>query len=339
MVSDGVPISKPARIAGVLRLLARIAPVLHLTRVTTAFATVANVWFVILWTRSVEQEAGGAVMGLSDAVALGGGALVAVGLFSFGAAMNDILDVRRDKALHPGRPLPSGQVSPETAAALVAGTLIAAILGATMLGATPVLLSLLTAGAILFYNAAGKFLPSVRVVLLGLIYAAHMLIPNAWLIFLWPVWLVMTHSLAVGALSHRLARRRPSLTGPALAAAVAGWVFWSGTLGWMQWTRAGTLWPEWVSPAAPVAAGALAALFIVFAWRKIVTADRGERAAEKIARYGALWLALYDAAWLLGQGAWGGGAILLGLALAGFLGMTILREFYGIVEQPLGYRR
>ena len=35
-----------------VRLLQRVAPVLHLTRISTAFALVANTWFVILWTRA-----------------------------------------------------------------------------------------------------------------------------------------------------------------------------------------------------------------------------------------------------------------------------------------------
>ena len=50
-------------------------------------------------------------------------------------------------------------------------------------------------------------------------------------------------------------------------------------------------------------------------------------------------MALYACAWLLGSGKWGAGLLLAGLAVAGFLGMTILREVYGLVEQPMGYRR
>ena len=38
--------------------LARIAPVLRLTRVSSAFAAIANVWLVILWTRASEEELG-----------------------------------------------------------------------------------------------------------------------------------------------------------------------------------------------------------------------------------------------------------------------------------------
>ena len=41
------------------RLLVRLLPAFHLTRVTTAFAAVANVWFVILWTRAHAQHEAG----------------------------------------------------------------------------------------------------------------------------------------------------------------------------------------------------------------------------------------------------------------------------------------
>ena len=40
------------------RLLQSIAPFLHLTRVTTAFAAVSNVWLIVLWTRFHEDERG-----------------------------------------------------------------------------------------------------------------------------------------------------------------------------------------------------------------------------------------------------------------------------------------
>jgi len=33
------------------------------------------------------------------------------------------------------------------------------------------------------------------------------------------------------------------------------------------------------------------------------------------------------------------GLVLTGLAVAGYLGMTVLREMYALVEQPLGFRR
>lgn len=44
--------------------IAEMAPVFRLARVSTAFAAVADVWFVILWTRANPEEAGGAWSGV-----------------------------------------------------------------------------------------------------------------------------------------------------------------------------------------------------------------------------------------------------------------------------------
>jgi len=136
-------------------LFNKLSPLFHLTRVTTAFATVANVWFMILWTRSIPEE-----LERADAriyvdqplgVLLAGGALLALGLFTYAMALNDTLDVRRDRSLHPDRPIPSGLISHDSAVGVVAVTLMLAILGAALLGVETVLLTLLTVAAILFY--------------------------------------------------------------------------------------------------------------------------------------------------------------------------------------------
>ncbi len=323
-------------------LFTRLSPILHLTRVTTAFAAIGNVWFVILWTRAEAVERKRAATELLDRDLwwlLGGGTLYAIALFMFGMALNDTLDVRRDRALHPERPIPSGQVSIDTAARLVACTLLLAVLGAMALGGLAVFLALLTAGAILFYNAGAKYVPSIGLVALGLIYAAHMIAANIELVFVWPVWLVMTHALILGAVTHRLGKKRPRLSGAMIGAAGVGWLFWSGVLLYAGYRRTGGLWPEWVSPWAAVGPGVLALLFIVLAVLKARQAGSGPRAAEKLQRYGMLWLTLYATAWMLGQGHRTEGLILGGLALAGFLGMTVLREVYGLLEHPVKYRR
>lgn len=329
--------------------LLRMAPVLHLTRVSSAFAAVANVWLVILWTRGLAAERGTlAIRETPLWLLLGGGTVAALGLFAFGASLNDILDLRRDRALRPDRPLPSGRLNIDVAVLLVAGTLIAATLGATVFGTAAVVLTLAVAAAVLAFNVLGKFIPGIGLVLLGLIYAGHMALPNVRLVFVWPVWLVMTHALVLAALTHTLARKVPPLSRRAVGAAVVGWLFWSGVIfaiGWHNstWTAdgriPGTIWPLWADPLTAVIPGLLAVGFVVLVWRKVSLVGRGPRAAEKIGRYGALWLALYACGWLIGQGLFEEAAILGALTVAGFLGMTVLREVYQAMEQPTGYRR
>lgn len=330
------------------RTLLRLAPILHLTRVTTAFAAVANVWFVILWTRAsggAFEPGTPALRSIPLWLALAGGAVNALGLFAYAAALNDVLDHRRDKTLHPDRPLPSGRLSVEGAIALVVGTFMAAVVGAGVLGVPAVMLTVVVAGAVLFFHAAGKFVPAIGLVVLGLIYAGQMVTPNLSLRFVWPVWLVMTHALLVGAAVHVLSRKVPALSRRAVLTAVLGWAFWTGVMLYAGWRRSGAdgsereLWPAWVSGWAAVPPLVLATVFVVLAWRRVRVHGPGPRAAEKIARYGALWLSLYACGWTLGQGYGRELAILGVLTATGFAGMTVLREVYALLEHPTRYRR
>lgn len=327
-------------------LIARLSPLLHLTRITAAFAVTGNVLFVVLWTRSVEAErdALASVRGIATGsapllLALTGGLFIALGFYAFAMVVNDIMDFRRDRSLHPDRPLPAGRVSLDAALGLTVSTILLAMLGALMLGTEPAMLAIVTAAAILLFNASAKFLPSVGLVLLGLIYAAHMLIANPQMLFLWPVWLAMTHTLAVGAFTHHLAGRRPTLNRQTLVLAVLGWLFWSMVLAGLSIYRNGSLWPDFVPGSAAIAPALLAGLYLLFAFSKMRSTRSASKAADKVQRYGALWLPMYAAAWCFGAGLlWPGVALAL-LSIIGLLGMTILRELYSLVEHPIGYRR
>lgn len=326
-------------------VLVRISPLLHLSRVTTAFAAVGNVWFVILWTRAEERERVFAEASFPALLErplwflLSSGALYAVGLFAFAMALNDTLDARRDRAMFPDRPIPSGRLSLDAAVAFVALTLLCAAAGAAMLGLPAVLMCLLTATAALFYNTIARFLPSVGLVVLGLVYGAHMMTANPFLVFVWPVLLIMAHALLLGAASHLLARKRPALSWPMLTAAGVGFCFWSAVLLSVGHYRADGLWPDGLPPHIVIAPMLLGAGFVFYAWHKVRLTHDAPRAAEKIKRYGSLWSTLYAAAWLLGAGHVDEALIIAALALAGLLGMTVLREVYGLIEQPVGYRR
>ncbi len=340
--------------------LARIAPVLRLTRVSSAFAAIANVWLVILWTRASEEELGvvraaGRAFGplWIDLVA---GAAGAAGLYAFGACVNDVMDTTRDRALRRDRPIAAGQVSPSAAVLVAASSLIVATLGAVWFGQAAMVLTCLLALAILAFNTLGKFIPGVGLVLLALIYAGHMIVPNVHLRFLWPVWLVMTHALLVSGIAHAASRHPPPLTPRAVFAAILGWVFWSSVIAGLAASRSGdlapaepddaargfsigALWPDWVGPGGAITVSVLAAVFLIVVIRRVRTLGWGPRAAEKINRYGSLWLPIYACGWLFGAGHGSEGLIMLGLAVAGVLGMSALREVYAAVEHPIGYRR
>lgn len=335
----------PYHIWLMLQTLRNILPALHLTRVTTAFAAVANVWFVVLWTHACPQEGRTEnFVQLPLWMLLGGAAVNALGLFGFTTALNDVLDRRRDQVLHPDRPLPSGRLSLEVAVSLVVLTLVTAVLGATVLGTLAVLVTLLVAGASLFFNAAGKYVPAVGLVVLGLIHAGQMVTPNLHLKFGFPVWVVMTHALLIAAASHVLGMKTPGISKRATLCAVLGWVFWSLVMIAFAWFRSGGdliegMFPSWVRPGVylfPPVLGAMMVLWI--AWRRRVL-GRGPALADSIIRTGALWHALYCSAILIAQGHTKGGVLLASVAGAGLLGMTVVREAVLLFEQPLAYRK
>jgi 4-hydroxybenzoate polyprenyltransferase len=323
-------------------VIQRLVPVLQLTRVTGAFAAVANVWFVIVWTRAFTEEPGTrAINDRSLWVLLAGGAIAALGLYAFGAALNDILDAKRDRTLRPNRPLASEQISEEIAMSVVIGTLVAAILGALLLGPEAVTLTAVAAIGITIYNVAGKFVPAIGLPVLAVVYAGHMLAPNIGLLFVWPVWLVMTHAMLVGGLAHAMEHRVPRLSTRAVLFAISGWALCSAVLFWNSSTQEGSsgFWPSWVSMLTLVWILISIVFFAAMCLRRISRLGFGELAGEKVRRYGTLWPAVYACAWLFGAGkaevAWP----LIGLLIGGILGMTALREAYALVEDPIEFRR
>jgi len=322
--------------------------VLRLSRVSSAFAAVANMWFVILWTRAMDEEQGiGPTVDYPLWIPLAGGAVAGAGLYAFGTCLNDVLDASRDRVFQRDRPITSGQITPETAVLTTGVTLAIAVLGSSVFGAGGVVLTTLAALGVLIFNAAGKHVPGIGMLTLGVIYAAHMLVPNPELRFLWPVWLVMTHALGVGAAAHIVGRKRPRLSLRAFVFAVIGWIFASGVLLWLGLRRSAgmnggherAVWPEWVPLSAAIAPALLAVWFVIFVTSRVRATGIGPRSAEKLHRYGAVWLLLYAAAWLLGVGAWKTGLAMAGLAALAIVGTTVLRELYMLIEQPAGFQR
>lgn len=316
---------------------------IQLTRLTMGFGAVADIWFVILLTQGRAEYVYVPVHSMVLAPALVAGAIVAIGLFAYGASLNDVLDARHDTTFSPDRPIPAGRIKLGQAVVVTIGSLIVAVLAGAALGTAgdrpsgwPLYITLLASAAILFYNAAGKFLPAVGLMTLGLIHAAHMFIPNHQLTFTLPVWLVMTHSVGIAAAVHVLEDKRPRLTRRTVIALFLGWVGWSVIiLGGGAW--GGGLWPadaDWPQAMWPIAA---VVGFMAIGWWKASSAT-GRAAAEKLKRYGAMWHGLYGAGWLaavgLGQQAIG----LLVFALVGFAAMTLIKEVSGLATRPLAYR-
>jgi hypothetical protein len=320
----------------VRRFLLRLITAIQLTRLTMAFGAVSDLWFIILLTRALPEYAGVEVHSMDLLGALAAAAIVAVGLFAFSSSLNDVLDARHDSAFSPERPIPAGRIRVSQAIVVTAGSLMVAVVAGLAFGKVPLLLTVLTAAGILFYNAAGKHVPAIGLIVIGLVHALHMLIPNPQLTFTLPVWLVMTHAIGIAAAVHVFEDKRPRLSRHAIAGTVAGYVFWSVVIiGSGVWR--GSLWPPETSPLGLAWPFLAVVGFIVVARRKTARVP-GRSAAEKIKRYGAMWQSLYGAAWLLALGLVTPAMWIGALAIAGFITMTIIREAYGLTGRPVAYR-
>ncbi len=311
---------------------------IQLTRLTIAFGAVSDIWFVILLTRASTDYVGLVpVRHMALAPALVAGAVVAVGLFAYGASLNDILDVRHDAAFRPQRPIPAGRIRLGQAIVVTVGALIVAVLGGGAMGTWSLYITLVTAIGLLFYNATGKYIPTVGIVTIGLVHAAHMFIPNHQLSFTLPVWLVMTHSMAISAAVHVLEDKRPRLERRAVVSTVCAWLFWSVLILGAGALSSDGMWPDEASLGGAVYPAITVLAFIVVAWWKARRVPGGA-AAEKLKRYGAMWQALYGASWLLALGLFAEASWSGAFAFAGFAAMTVIKELTGLTGDPITFR-
>jgi 4-hydroxybenzoate polyprenyltransferase len=110
-------------------------------------------------------------------VVLGGGAgpleiaavlAISAALYSFGMVLNDVADERRDRELHPDRPLATGEISRPLALAVAAGLLAAAALVVWAVGSMALAqVTVLLIGAILLYDLLAKRLGLIGAIAMG----------------------------------------------------------------------------------------------------------------------------------------------------------------------------
>lgn len=320
-------------------LIVNLLSTVQLSRLTHAFAAVANLWFIILWSRGIELEHAMA-RSISDSplwVALALASVLGVGLSTYGGALNDVFDANRDTTFAPNRPIPSGRISAQTASIIGFASLLSALLVAAVLDQTVLLVTLFCAAAILFYNAAAKYIPGVGLFTLGVVYASELLILNLGLRFVWPVMLVVGHAMVVQAAVYRLEQKRPRFTILTAFGMVVGFAAICVFLLW-QTHDEGWLWDlafPWYGLIWPVAA---ALLFLISSVHKVRFASSAAFAAEKLQRYGSLWIGLYGICWLLGAGLYQAAAILAALVGVAIIWMMVVRDLGAWIEQPIGYR-
>ena len=299
----------------------------------------ADAWFVIVFTRGDAIYNHVPSYSIPLVVDLVLAAILTTGLFAFAGTLNDLLDLRHDSAFRPDRPLPSGRIRSSQAVVIVVGSLLAAIAAMIPFGSGALVFGVLAATGILFYDAMGKYLPALGVIVAGLIHGAHMMIPNPELAFTAPVWLVFTHVVVIGLVVHVVEGKRPKTTGTSIGITIGAWLICSILILGLaaRGGRESGFVPTDLDFDTLIWPTAAVVLFIAVARRK-VSGQPGPIGAEKLRRYGSMWHAVYAAAWFAGLGRWTEAGMFFGIAILGLVVMTVLREIS--VDDPglVGYR-
>ncbi len=290
--------------------LQKLVHLLRLARLTLALTAVSNCWLMVFLGVYLEPVIGGGhrvspeLMAWPLVVSLLILATVAIGLHSYGMALNDMLDARHDRLFAPHRPLAAGRISVRSAVAVAVLALLAALLATVFLDRNAILLCLSAAAVILFFNAMGKYLPAYGILALGLVRVLIMFLANPPAGFLWPVWLTMTHVMLCWAVAYRIEGKRPRFEALEAWTLCAGWIFFSMLLlGWMRY-RGALVVPDrpglWIGPLVAEI------VFVIVALNVLRRGEIGHRRRRETGaaflRLGLLWLIVNDMGWLLGAG-------------------------------------
>jgi len=298
----------------------KIIYVLQLARLEFLFASVSNLWLIVMLAPVVEPESRLSLpmADLSRIGAMGVTAVIAAGLAAFGIALNDVLDVRHDRTFSPQRPIPAGRVAMRMGVVLALVCLLAALLGGVWLGRSSAVICLMAAVGAILYNTTWKHLPATGIIALGLMWALSMFIPHPHMGFVWPVAMNMTHVMACATIVHYLRGKRPRFETGEWIMLASGWLFWTGMLVALAMQRGGAADGKWttaiIGPAIAFAMFAPIACWIVIrGWRPL---RRRVAATRRFARLAILWVILYDAAWMLSLSMWREGVFFLVLFIA-----------------------
>ena len=202
-------------------MLSRLLTLLQFTRMALVFTAISNGWAAML----LDGWATGRPIGWRYAAAM---TCVSIGLYTFGMALNDLIDRRRDGQLAPRRPLPSGRLSVQNAHLLTVFLGLLPILGATVMTwlrpekweALPIVA--VTLGLIIFYDFAGKYLVAPGLLALGAIRFAHACIPAPSLAFPWQAILLLVHVTLLSTVCYGLEGKRPRLRRRQIVLVIAG---------------------------------------------------------------------------------------------------------------------
>lgn len=312
-----------------VRRLLTAAQLLGMTRLGLVLSAVSGGWLMTYLAFAIEPAVHRnpelAKLGLGGSLLAAAGAALGLGVCA--VALNDVLDRRQDRAMGQGaggddRPVAAGRVSVRSATAVAVGALLVAVFAAGCLGVTSFRLAVLLAAGVLFYNFAGRFVPAVGIVTLGLLHGLAMALPNPDAGFAWPVWLTMSHVMGCGLVRHHMENKRPRLRPRDVWGVMLGWGFWSLMVLLLIGARRETSEAMvgggvWIGPATAVVGFLLLAGWVLRAGQsdrppRLITV-LGVARARRFRRLSVGWLLVYDAAWLWSLGYWWQGFTVFGL--------------------------
>jgi 4-hydroxybenzoate polyprenyltransferase len=332
------------------RISQRLLTLLQFTRMALVFTAISNsLCTLLLVTRRQVGPEGSVIESLRwERVVLV--ALISIGLYSYGMALNDIIDRRRDRQLAAHRPLPSGRIALATAhvicgflflIALASGFVYARRTGVN--GWMSLVLVLWTVFLIAFYDFAGKYLVAVGLLTLGLIRFFHAIIPAPELPLLWHPLLLFTHVSILSAVAYWWEEKRPELT-------AAHWAAVLGGVGLIDILAVSIVW--WAARNGEVAGGlgwnrglllpmGLAVLFVIIAWRIRRRSATSRQAGQTLMLTGLLWLIVYDSAFVGVYVGWRYALALLVLLPMSYLMVQLMRWWSKLLSlsQPPEFKR
>ncbi|WP_432797825.1 UbiA family prenyltransferase [Poriferisphaera sp. WC338] len=309
--------------------LRQILSLFELGRVELVLAMVGNIWLMTFIKQAELTQP--AVLDANLITQLILVTLVALGLAGTGMALNDVLDVRHDRAFAPNRPIPAGRVPIRIAIVAMVLSMICAMAASVWLGKLNTVVTLLAIGGIMFYNLTGRFMPAVGIVSLGLITSLMMLIPDPRPEYGWPVILAMTHVMACSGIRHWLAGKRPRITTKDGFGICMGWLFWTLVIvGILRphdnqlATQEGYMLRLLSGPVlALIVFGVIAMIMIARVEKSNMQTRR--RVGKIFSRLSGLWLIVYSVSWLIGLGLWWQAGFVLGLLVVAILMIWLSR--------------
>jgi 4-hydroxybenzoate polyprenyltransferase len=312
----------------------RVLTLLQFTRIALVFTAISNGWAAML----LNARATGVKVTPMYAVAM---TVASIGLYTFGMALNDLIDRRRDSQIASHRPLPSGRISVRTAHLIC---VLLGILGLAGAGALVALhpqqwLSLIVAAwtllLIMFYDYAGKYLVALGLIALGLIRFFHATIAAPTLEIPWHPIVLLVHVTLLSTVCYGLEGKRPRLTVGHWVTVIGGLALIIGALLTALVQRHPDVsWQIalWAKPQLAYV-GAAVVMFIALAIT-IRYQHRDPRAAGRtMMLYGLLWLIVYDATFVFIYAEWKWwGSVVLALMPVSLLAVQIMRAWSKLME-------